>query len=182
MMNDVIFVGWVNQGRAPVDGETTKNQYIIAAIIFSTSAKNVYAILRLFKRLHVRRDIIYWVIGGAFSKHVRDGKFKADVFNYIKYNLVQCPSMIDELKEAGVTNARFVSNFKPFPIIRTWRRLWRQGQRARPCALCSSAASCQTRDAIISWKLFGDSMRRDSNIVSPLTSMERWMPPIANHS
>jgi len=150
-MKSVIFVGWVNQGKAPVDGETTKNQYIIselnkyckltvldfyekhrhpwvyiqalwalltkpeATIIFSTSAKNVYGILRLFKRLHVRRDIIHWVIGGAFAKHVRDSIFRADVFNYIKYNLVQCHSMIDELKEAGVTNARFVSNFKPIP-------------------------------------------------------------------
>ena len=150
-MKTVIFVGWVNQGKAPVDGETTKNQYIIAelkkyckvtvldfyekrrhpwvyvqalwalltkpqaTIIFSTSAKNVYAILRLFKLLHVRRDIIYWVIGGAFAKQVKDGKFRADVFNYIKYNLVQCHSMIDVLNEAGVTNARFVSNFKPIP-------------------------------------------------------------------
>ena len=150
-MKNIIFVGWVNQGRAPVDGETTKNQYIIAelkryckvtvldfyekrrhpwvyvqalwallakpkaTIIFSTSAKNVYSILRLFKGLHVRRDIIYWVIGGAFAKQVRDGKFRADVFNYIKYNLVQCHSMIGELKDAGVTNARFVSNFKPIP-------------------------------------------------------------------
>ena len=150
-MKKVIFVGWVNQGKAPVDGETTKNQYIIAelkkyckvtvldfyekhrhpwvyvqalwalltkpkaTIIFSTSAKNVYAILRLFKCLHVKRNIIYWVVGGAFPKLVRDGRFRADVFNYIKYNLVQCHSMIDELKEAGVTNARFVSNFKPIP-------------------------------------------------------------------
>ena len=150
-MKKVLFVGWVNQGRAPVDGETTKNQYIIAelkrfckvtvldfyekhrhpwvygqslwalctkpkaTVIFSTSAKNVYAILRLFKLLRVRRDIIYWVIGGAFAKQVRDGKFRADVFNYIKYNLVQCHSMIDELKEAGVSNVRFVSNFKPIP-------------------------------------------------------------------
>ena len=150
-MKKVLFVGWVNQGRAPVDGETTKNQYIIAelkkyckvtvldfyekrrhpwvyaqalwslftkpkaTIIFSTSAKNVYAILRLFMRLHVRRDLIYWVIGGAFAKQVRDGRFRADVFNYIKYNLVQCHSMIDDLKEAGVTNARFVTNFKPIP-------------------------------------------------------------------
>ena len=31
-MKDVIFVGWVNQGKAPVDGETTKNQYIIAEL------------------------------------------------------------------------------------------------------------------------------------------------------
>ena len=150
-MKKIIFVGWVNQGCAPVDGETTKNQYIIAelkkyckvtvldfyeknrhpwiylqalwafitqpeaTIIFSTSAKNVYAFLRLFKRLRVRRDIIYWVIGGAFAKQVKDGIFRADVFNYITYNLVQCHSMIDELKEAGVTNARFVSNFKPIP-------------------------------------------------------------------
>ncbi|MBR4644085.1 MAG: glycosyltransferase [Bacteroidaceae bacterium] len=150
-MKKVIFVGWVNLGKAPVDGETTKNQYIIAelkkycqltvldfyekrrhpwvylqalwallskpkaTIIFSTSAKNVYAILRLFMRLHVRRDIIYWVIGGAFAKQVRDGIFRADVFNHIKYNLVQCHSMINVLNEAGVTNARFVSNFKPIP-------------------------------------------------------------------
>jgi len=149
MKKSIIFVGWVNQGKAPVDGETTKNQYIIAelrkyckvtvldfykknshpwvyvqalwtlltkpqaTIVFSTSAENVYAILRLFKRLHIRRDIIYWVIGGAFAKRVRDGKFKADVFNYVRYNLVQCHSMIDELKEAGVTNGRFVLNFKP---------------------------------------------------------------------
>ena len=150
-MKKVIFVGWVNQGKAPVDGETTKNQYIIAelkkyckvtvldfyekrrhpwvyfqalwalltkpkaTIIFSTSAKNVYAILRLFKCLHVRRDIIYWVVGGAFPKLIKEGRFRADVFNYIKYNLVQCHSMIGELKDAGVTNARFVSNFKPIP-------------------------------------------------------------------
>lgn len=148
-MKQVLFVGWVNQGKAPVDGETTKNQYIIAelrkhckvtvldfyqknrhpwiyfqalwafiiqpkaTIILSTSAKNVYGMLKLFKALHVRRDIIHWVIGGAFGKHVQEGRFRADIFNYVKYNLVQCKGMIAELESAGVTNARFVSNFKP---------------------------------------------------------------------
>ena len=138
-MKQVLFVGWVNQGKPPVDGETTKNQYIIAelrkhckvtvldfyqknrhpwiylqalwafitqpnaTIILSTSAKNVYGMLKLFKALHVRRDIIHWVIGGAFGKHVQEGRF----------NLVQCKGMIAELESAGVTNARFVSNFKP---------------------------------------------------------------------
>ncbi len=150
-MKNIIFVGWVNQGKAPVDGETTKNQYIIAelqkyckvtvldfyeknshpwvylqalwalltmpkaTIIFSTSAKNVYGMLKLFKRMHLKRNIIYWVIGGAFAKRVLDGEFEANVFNNLKYNLVQCHSMIDQLKQAGVTNARFVSNFKPIP-------------------------------------------------------------------
>ena len=31
-MKDVIFVGWVREGKPPVDGETTKNQYIIAEL------------------------------------------------------------------------------------------------------------------------------------------------------
>ena len=148
-MKQVLFVGWVNQGKPPVDGETTKNQYIIAelkkyckvtvldfyqknrhpwiylqalwafitqpkaTIILSTSAKNVYGMLKLFKALHVRRDIIHWVIGGAFGKHIQEGRFKAGIFNYVKYNLVQCKGMIAELESAGVNNAKFVSNFKP---------------------------------------------------------------------
>ena len=151
MMNDIIFVGWINKGNTPVDGETTKNQYIIAelekycnitaldfyqknrhpwiylqalwaliskpkaTIILSTSAKNVYATLKMFKKLRIKRSIIHWVIGGSFGKHIKEGKFHADVFNYVKYNLVQCHGMIEELKSAGVTNARFVSNFKPIP-------------------------------------------------------------------
>lgn len=52
-------------------------------------------------------------MGGAFGTHVQQGRFRADVFNYVKYNLVQCHGMIDELRSAGVTNAKFVSNFKP---------------------------------------------------------------------
>ena len=31
-MKNILFVGWVNQGRAPVDGETTKNQFILAEL------------------------------------------------------------------------------------------------------------------------------------------------------
>jgi glycosyltransferase involved in cell wall biosynthesis len=151
MKKNIIFVGWVNQGRAPVDGETTKNQYIIAelkkycevtvldfykknkhpwiylqalwaliskpkaTIILSTSAKNVYGMLIVFKKLRIKRDIIHWVIGGAFGTHVQEGKFRADVFKYVKYNLVQCHGMIDELNNAGITNVRFVLNFKPIP-------------------------------------------------------------------
>ncbi len=89
-MKDIIFVGWVNHGRAPVDGETAKNQYIIAelkkyckvtvldfykkhkhpwiylqalwafmiqpkaTIVLSTSASNIYSMLKWFKRFRFR--------------------------------------------------------------------------------------------------------------------------------
>lgn len=149
MKKEVIFVGWVNQGKPPVDGETTKNQYIIAelqkyckltildfynkkahpwifvqalwafismpkaTIILSTSAQNVYSMLKFFKRFRIKRDIIHWVIGGSFGEHIQKGRFSTDVFNYVKYNLVQCQGMIEELEAAGIKNAKFVSNFKP---------------------------------------------------------------------
>lgn len=148
-MKELIFVGWVRVRNSPVDGETAKNQYIIAelkkyckvtvldfyqksrhpwifiqalwalvsqpkaTIIFSTSAKNVYGTLKLFRALHLKRDVIHWVVGGVFGKNVKEGKYSPNVFNYVKYNLVQCHGMITELESAGITNARFVSNFKP---------------------------------------------------------------------
>jgi len=57
--------------------------------------------LRLFKVLHLHHEIIHWVVGGAFGKYVQQGRFRANVFNYVKYNLVQCYGMIKELKSAG---------------------------------------------------------------------------------
>ena len=158
MKQQVIFVGWVNRGNPPVDGETTKNQYIIAelqkygrviildfyqknkhpwiylqalwtfirfpkaTIILSTSAQNVYSLLKLFKKMGLKREIIHWVVGGAFGTYVKNGRYKAEVFNYVKYNLVQCRGMIKELTDAGVRNAKFVSNFKPisyYPDLET---------------------------------------------------------------
>ena len=83
-----------------------------ASIILSTSAKNVYAMLKLFKTLGVKRNILHWVVGGAFGNLVREGQFDSNVFNYVKYNLVQCHDMITQLKEVGITNVKFVSNFK----------------------------------------------------------------------
>jgi glycosyltransferase involved in cell wall biosynthesis len=87
-------------------------RYPHASIILSTSAKNVYAMLKLLKGLGVKRHIIHWVVGGAFPQLVKEGRFKADVFNYVSMNLVQCRDMIDQLKEAGVNNGKYVSNFK----------------------------------------------------------------------
>ena len=68
--------------------------------------------LRLMKGLGLKRHIIHWVVGGAFPQLVKEGRFKADVFNYVSLNLVQCKDMIDQLKEAGINNGKYVSNFK----------------------------------------------------------------------
>ena len=150
-MKNVVFVGWVNQGKPPVDGETAKNQHLITAlrkycrvtvldfyqknrhpwvflqalwafvsqpkatIVFSTSAKNVYGILKLFKVLGLRRDIIHWVIGGAFADNVQKGIFRTDVFGYAKHTLVESPIMAKQLEACGIKGVRQLPNFKPIP-------------------------------------------------------------------
>ena len=147
-MKGVIFVGWVNQGRAPVDGETAKNQYIItelkkhckvtvldfykkrkhpwvylqalwsvitqphATIVLSTSASNIYSMLRWFKKLNLKRDVIHWVIGGIFGDMVKKGIFNADIVGYAKHTLVESPLMLQQLEECGVKGVIQVPNFK----------------------------------------------------------------------
>ena len=147
-MKKTIFVGWVNQGKAPVDGETTKNQYIIAelkkhcmvtvldfyqknrhpwiyfqalwaviiqshaTIVFSTSASNIYGVLKWFKYLNIHRNVVHWVIGGTLGDKVKKGVFKADIISYAKHTLVESPLMLRQLEECGVKGVMQVPNFK----------------------------------------------------------------------
>ena len=147
-MKDIIFVGWVNQGHAPVDGETAKNQYIIAelkkyckvtvldfykkrkhpwiylqalwsvvtkpqaTIVLSTSASNIYGILKWFKRLSLKRNVVHWVIGGTLGDKVKNGVFNADIIDYAKHTLVESPLMLRQLEDCGVTGVIQVPNFK----------------------------------------------------------------------
>ena len=147
-MKNILFVGWVNQGRAPVDGETAKNQYIIAelkkyckvtvldfyekrkhswiylqalwaviiqshaTIVFSTSASNIYGVLKWFKKLNLRRNVVHWVIGGTLGDKVKNGVFDADVIGYAKHTLVESPLMLRQLEECGVKGVMQVPNFK----------------------------------------------------------------------
>ena len=147
-MKKVIFVGWVNQGKAPVDGETTKNQYIIAelkkyskvivldfyekrkhpwvylqalwavitqpqaTIVLSTSASNIYGMLKWFKRLNLKRNIVHWVIGGTLGDKVKNGIFNANIIGYAKHTLVESPLMLRQLEDCGVAGVIQVPNFK----------------------------------------------------------------------
>ena len=152
-MKDIIFAGWVNQGHAPVDGETAKNQYIIAelkkyckvtvldfyekrkhpwvylqalwavvtkpnaAIVLSTSASNIYGILKWFKKLNLQRNVVHWVIGGTLGDRVKNGVFNAEIIAYAKHTLVESPLMLRQLEDCGVKGVVLVPNFKRVDYI-----------------------------------------------------------------
>lgn len=86
-----------------------------ATIIFSTSAKNVYNTLKLFRALHLKRDVIHWVIGGKFGDNIQNGVFDAGVFSYPKYTFVESHAMVKQLQECGLKGVSRLPNFKAIP-------------------------------------------------------------------
>lgn len=91
--------------------------YRKATIIFSTSAQNSYPMMRLLKFLRWKQNTVHWVIGGSFAQKVKSGIFKANIIQYIKWNLVESNIMVQELNECGIKNVIQVPNFKPIEYI-----------------------------------------------------------------
>lgn len=149
-MNEIIFIGWVNQNHQAINGEDMKNQLLLeklrqfgvkcyvadfykwkkhpwvllkllywmifkrkATVIFSTSAINVYPMMKLMYRLKWKQNTVHWVIGGAFADNVAKGIFRADVTSYVKWTLVESAAMKDDLEKLGFKGVIQVPNFKP---------------------------------------------------------------------
>ena len=92
-------------------------RYPDASIILSTTARNIYPLLKVFKTLRLKRHVIHWIIGGEFDKLVKDGRFNLDVLNVAQWHLAQSVQMTETLKECGLKGARFVHNFRKIPQI-----------------------------------------------------------------
>ena len=88
-----------------------------ATIILSTTAKNIYPLLKAFKFLKIKRHIVHWIIGGAFGQIVKSGKYNIDVLNIAHWHLAESHKMVNELTECGLKNVRYVPNFRQFPAF-----------------------------------------------------------------
>ena len=83
---------------------------------------NVYSTLKLFRALHLKRDVIHWVIGGKFGDNIQNGVFDADVFGYPKYTFVESHAMVKQLQERGIKGVSQLSNFKAIPYFPDLRK------------------------------------------------------------
>lgn len=92
-------------------------RYPNASIILSTTASNIYPLLKVFKTLGMKRHIIHWIIGGEFDKLVKEGRFNLEVLNVAQWHLAQSQQMTEVLKECGLKGARYVPNFRKIPPI-----------------------------------------------------------------
>lgn len=83
-----------------------------ATIILSTTTGNIYPLLKAFKMLGMKRDIIHWVVGGELDQLVMAGRFDADILNVARLHLVQSRQMVEQLKTSGLRDVRYISNFR----------------------------------------------------------------------
>lgn len=87
-------------------------RYPQVTIILSTTASNIYPLLKVIKFLKVKRNIVHWVVGGEFDRLVEQGRFSIDVLNVANFHLVQSVKMVEKLKISGLENVRYVPNIR----------------------------------------------------------------------
>lgn len=87
------------------------------SLIFSTSAINICAMLKLFRMLRLKRNMVHWVIGGAFADNIKHQVFNKDDFAYVTHTIVESEYMRQSLKQLGFKNVLHLPNFKPITYI-----------------------------------------------------------------
>ena len=82
------------------------------SVILSTHIGNVYWLIRFFSLVKTKRKVIFIGTGGAFSKWILEGKFKAKYFKCLHKIVVQGKKMLDELTKAGLNQGYLLPNSK----------------------------------------------------------------------
>lgn len=101
-----------------------------ATIVFSTSAQNVYPMMRLMRQVGWKQHTIHWVIGGSLGDSVKHGLYSAKVIGYMDCTIVESPLMQAQLEECEVKGVITLPNFKPityYPDIK--ERITTAGKR-----------------------------------------------------
>lgn len=81
-------------------------------IIFSTSAPSTCFFVKLLQLLHIRRNIVFWALGGDLIQLLNEGTISLNQLAYFKKIIVQSPSIQVALEKFGIKNVKFVPNVK----------------------------------------------------------------------
>ena len=81
-------------------------------VIISANPGSADTLIGFMNKMRLPNDCFYWVVGGSFHEMIKDGKFSADSYKFLKGIFVQGQSMVDSLCESGLNNAVYVPNSK----------------------------------------------------------------------
>lgn len=86
--------------------------YRRALFILSLNSKSANKLIRLMLFFNPKIRIIYWVIGGAFGKMVKDGYLDVKIYRSLRNIIVEGNSMKRDLNSCGLNNIMVMPNFK----------------------------------------------------------------------
>ena len=81
-------------------------------VLLSSNIRNLYWLIRLFSLLKTKRNVVFIGTGGAFSKWIQEGKYKAKYFQFLKSIVVQGRKMLKELSSVGLNQGILLPNSK----------------------------------------------------------------------
>ncbi|MBP1644458.1 MAG: glycosyl transferase, group 1 family protein [Bacteroidetes bacterium] len=91
--------------------------YPKSTLILSSSLGNIYYIIKFLYYVRLKKNVIYWGIGGIFAERIKNGDFNKKYFNYLKAIFVEGDIMKDALFEIGIKNVVTMHNFKKIEYI-----------------------------------------------------------------
>ena len=83
-----------------------------AKVIISANPGSADTLIGFIKKMRLPNDCFYWVVGGSFHDMIKEGRFKASTYTFLKGIFVQGQSMVDSLRNNGLNNAVYVPNSK----------------------------------------------------------------------
>ena len=104
-------------------------RYPKTKIVLSASTKVAYCFIKIFDLIK-RKNVYYWVVGGAFSEVLKKGEYPVKPYKNLKYIMVQGGGMVKQLCSLGLTQARQVLNAKPITYIPN-KNLGKRGDKIR---------------------------------------------------
>ena len=83
-----------------------------AKVIISANPGSADTLIGFIKKMRLPNDCFYWVVGGSFHDIIKEGRFKASTYTFLKGIFVQGQSMVESLSASGLNNAVYVPNSK----------------------------------------------------------------------
>lgn len=91
--------------------------YPKSTLILSSSMGNIYGIIKFLYYFRLKKNVIYWGIGGLFPEQIKKNLFNKKYFNYLNVIIVEGDKMKDILFEIGIKNVITMPNFKKIEYI-----------------------------------------------------------------
>jgi glycosyltransferase involved in cell wall biosynthesis len=117
---DVIFIDTINFRRNPFVLLRIFYQILLSKdnpIILSTSSISTQTLVKILVFLKIKRNILYWVIGGDLGLSFKNKTLNSRYFLYFKRIILEGEAMKKDCETFGLKNTIVVPNFKNIQYI-----------------------------------------------------------------